>query len=60
MESIVEDAEVKAACYRDVEAVIGSDSPAVELDIQFSDDAARRRHARIPNGPSWSIRCRRS
>ncbi len=25
MESIVEDAEVKAACYRDVEAVIGSD-----------------------------------
>ena len=26
MESIVEDAEVKAACYRDVEAVIGSDA----------------------------------
>jgi 3-hydroxyacyl-CoA dehydrogenase len=26
MESIVEDAEVKAACYRDVEAVIGSDT----------------------------------
>jgi 3-hydroxybutyryl-CoA dehydrogenase len=27
MESIVEDAEVKSACYRDIEAVIGADVP---------------------------------
>ena len=27
MESIVEDAEAKAACYRDIEAVIGADVP---------------------------------
>ena len=27
MESIVEDAQAKAACYRDIEAVIGADVP---------------------------------
>ena len=45
MESIVEDAEVKAACYRDVEAVVDADALAVERDLELPDDAAGRRMA---------------
>jgi 3-hydroxybutyryl-CoA dehydrogenase len=35
MEAIVEDAEVKAACYREVEAVIGSDVPLWSATSNF-------------------------
>ena len=35
MESIVEDAEAKAACYRDVEAVIGADVPVWSSTSNF-------------------------
>jgi 3-hydroxyacyl-CoA dehydrogenase len=35
MESIVEDAEIKSACYRDVEAVVGADVPLWSATSNF-------------------------
>jgi 3-hydroxyacyl-CoA dehydrogenase len=57
MESIVEDADVKAACYRDIEAVIG---PDVLLWSSTSNFPMTRLSAEMagPNGPSLCIPCR--
>jgi 3-hydroxyacyl-CoA dehydrogenase len=44
MEAIVEDAGAKVACYRDIEAAVGSEVLLWERDVQLSDDAAGREH----------------
>ena len=60
MEAIVEDADAKAACYRDMEAVVGSDVLLWSATSNFPMTRLAAEHGAIPNGPSWSIPCRRS
>jgi 3-hydroxyacyl-CoA dehydrogenase len=58
MESIVEDAEVKAACYRDIEAVVSADALLWSSTSNFPMTRLATGMT-LPNGPSSCTRCRR-
>ena len=59
MESIVENAEVKSACYRQIEAAVSDDALVWSSTSNFPMTRLPRTWS-TPSGPSWFIRCRRS